>query len=125
MERSLVILEFALLVIYAVITTMAQIVIAAKHDNSNSNSKKSDSGSATSGSDNGKEHKTSDNPTISNTALSNSGTTSTTTPTTPVDNKKGKPIGPIGNARCKIFVIELNLYILYTRHGRIFANLRQ
>jgi hypothetical protein len=34
-------------------------------------------------------------PTISNTALSNSGTTSTSTPTTPVDNKKEEPIGPI------------------------------
>lgn len=97
MDRSLVILVFALLVTSTVITTMAPIVIAAKHDNSNSNSKKSDSGSATSGSDNDKEHKTSDNPAISNTALSNSGTTPTSTPTTPVDNKKGEPIeGPIG-----------------------------
>ena len=77
MDRSLVILVFALLVTSTVITTMAPIVIAAKHDNSNSNSKKSDSGSATSGSDNDKEHKTSDNPAISNTALSNSGTTPT------------------------------------------------
>jgi hypothetical protein len=96
MDRSLVILVFALLVTSTVITIMAQIVIAAKHDNSNSNGKKSDSGSVTSGSDNGKEHKTSDNPTISNTALSNSGATSTSTPTTPVDDKKGEPIGPIG-----------------------------
>ena len=49
MDRSLVILVFALLVTSTVITTMAPIVIVAKHDNSNSNSKKSDSGSATSG----------------------------------------------------------------------------
>lgn len=96
MDCSLVILVFALLVTSTVITTMGPIWIAAKRDNTNSNNKKSDSGSVTSGSDNDKEHKTSDNPTISNTALSNSGTTSTSTPTTPVDNRKGEPIEPIG-----------------------------
>jgi hypothetical protein len=58
MDSSLVILVFALLVTSTVITTMAQIVIAAKHDNSNSKDKSNSSG-VTSGSDNDKEHKTS------------------------------------------------------------------
>ena len=58
MDSSLVILVFALLVTSTIITTMAQIVIAAKHDNSNSKDKSNSSG-VTSGSDNDKEHKTS------------------------------------------------------------------